>query len=75
MPYWKYPGKMEQLKKNDNIYYWYQADLVKKLKERKSFFNANKTKIAKSLFRAIPGQCRIRMATRQSLISCQMEGL
>ncbi len=44
-------SKMEQLKKNDNIYYWYQAGLVKKLKERKGFFDANKTKIAKSLFK------------------------
>jgi hypothetical protein len=42
---------MEQLKENDNIYYWYQAGLVKKLKERKDFFETNKAKIAKSLFR------------------------
>ncbi|MCP4267693.1 MAG: hypothetical protein GY777_19360 [Candidatus Brocadiaceae bacterium] len=44
-------SKMEQLKKNGNIHYWYQAGLVKKLKERKGFFEVNKTKIAKSLFR------------------------
>ncbi len=44
-------SKMELLKKNDKIYYWYQAGLVKKLKERKDFFEANKPKIAKSLFR------------------------
>jgi len=41
---------MERLKENDNIYYWYQAGLVKKLKERKVFFEANKTEIARSLF-------------------------
>jgi hypothetical protein len=43
-------SKMVQLKENDNIYYWYQSDLVKKLKERKGFFDTNKTKIARSLF-------------------------
>ncbi len=44
-------SKMELLKENDNIYYWYQSGLVKKLKERKGFFEANKAKLAKSLFR------------------------
>ena len=44
-------SKMEKLKENQNIYSWYQAGLVKKLKERKDFFEANKPKIAKSLFR------------------------
>jgi len=44
-------SKMEQLKENDNIYYWYQSGLVKKLKERKGFFETNKSKIARSLFR------------------------
>ncbi len=44
-------GNMERLKENDNIYYWYQSDLVKKLKERKGFFEANKRRIARSLFR------------------------
>jgi len=44
-------SKMEKLKENPNIYSWYQAGLVKKLKERKDFFKANKPKIAKSLFR------------------------
>ena len=44
-------GKMEKLKENDTIYYWYQSDLVKKLKERKNFFEANKEKIARSLFK------------------------
>ncbi len=43
-------SKMEQLKKNNNIYYWYQSGLVKKLKERKDFFETNKEKIARSLF-------------------------
>ena len=41
---------MEQLKKDDNIYYWYQSGLIKKLKERKNYFEANKSEIAKSLF-------------------------
>ena len=43
-------GRMEQLKENDTIYYWYQSGLVKKLKERTGFFEANKTEIARSLF-------------------------
>ncbi len=42
--------KMELLKENDAIYSWYQADLVKKLKERKEFFESNRSEIAKSLF-------------------------
>jgi len=43
-------GRMEQLKENDTIYYWYQSGLVKKLKERKGFFETNKERIARSLF-------------------------
>ncbi len=43
-------SKMEKLKENPNIYSWYQAGLVKKLKERKDYFEANKEKIARSLF-------------------------
>ncbi len=44
-------GKMVKIKENDNIYHWYQSGLIKKLKERKVFFDANKPKIAQSLFR------------------------
>ncbi len=43
-------GNMEQLKENDSVYYWYQSGLVKKLKGRKGFFEANKEIIARSLF-------------------------
>ncbi len=52
-------SKMEQLKENNTIYYWYQSGLVKKLKERKVFFEVNKEKIARlllNLFLEMPDQ-------------------
>jgi hypothetical protein len=44
-------SKMDQLKESDTIYSWYQAGLIKNLKGRTGFFENNRVKIAKSLFR------------------------
>ena len=43
-------SNLEMVKANSEVYYWYQADLGRKLKERREFYEANKEKIAEQLF-------------------------